>query len=337
MKHCHIRHRSISGKTIFAAASVGVVLSGLTIGMAHALCTFALDTTAQWSMFNLPHKEFPQLPEYDSNEQAKAAQWFRNKRQPVGIRSFDGLKLHGWLLEPCSTDQSAKRRHLYAICCHGYTGTPEEMAKWAYHYACLGFGVLIPAQRGHELSEGRYVGMGYLERNDLLDWIHLIIEADHSARILLHGNSMGAATVMMTAGDPRLPRNVVAAVSDCGYASVIGQFTDNAASMFHLPRHIAYLMVKAASMVCMRKAGYSFEEASCTKALHHAKIPMLFIHGGGDSFVRPYNLALNYEACASIDREKLLIPKAEHTMSASTDPVRYWKRVTSFVMRVFDL
>ena len=46
---------------------------------------------------------------------------------------------------------------------------------------------------------------------------------------------------------------------------------------------------------------------------------------------------INYNACASIDREKLLIPGADHTMSASTDPDRYWRRVNSFVKRVFGL
>ena len=48
-------------------------------------------------------------------------------------------------------------------------------------------------------------------------------------------------------------------------------------------------------------------------------------------------LDINYNACASIDREKLLIPGADHTMSASTDPDRYWRRVNSFVKRVFGL
>ena len=55
------------------------------------------------------------------------------------------------------------------------------------------------------------------------------------------------------------------------------------------------------------------------KALRHATIPMMFIHGGADTFVNPKYLDINYNACASIDREKLLIPGADHTMSASTD------------------
>ena len=36
-----------------------------------------------------------------------------------------------------------------------------------------------------------------------------------------------------------------------------------------------------------RKAGYRFEDASCVKALRHATIPMMFIHGGADTFVNP--------------------------------------------------
>ena len=67
-------------------------------------------------------------------------------------------------------------------------------------------------------------GMGCLDRRDLMRWISLIIDSDADARILLQGKSMGAAAVMMTVGEPDLPRNVVAAVEDCGYASVGQQF-----------------------------------------------------------------------------------------------------------------
>lgn len=35
-----------------------------------------------------------------------------------------------------------------------------------------------PAARGHELSEGRYIGMGWLDRRDLMRWISLIVQAD---------------------------------------------------------------------------------------------------------------------------------------------------------------
>lgn len=317
-----------------ALAAIAATGAGVTAAAANVMFTFALDTKAKRSMFNMPHEETPKGIEFDMSEQLEAARWFEEAKQSVTLRSHDGLKLHGWLLDP---DCSDPQPHLYAICCHGYTGEPAEMAKWAHRYAQLGFTVLLPAQRAHELSEGRYVGMGLLESDDLLGWVSLITAADPDARILLHGNSMGAATVMMAAGDARLPRNVVAAISDCGYSSVVSQFTDNAEAMFRLPHSLAVLLVKVASHVSERKAGYRFEDASCVKALRHATIPMMFIHGGADTFVNPKYLDINYNACASIDREKLLIPGADHTMSASTDPDRYWRRVNSFVKRVFGL
>lgn len=84
---------------------------------------------------------------------------------------------------------------------------------------------------------------------------------------------------------------------------MVSQFTDNAEAMFRLPHSLAVLLVKVASHVSERKAGYRFEDASCVKALRHATIPMMFIHGGADTFVNPKYLDINYNACASIDRE----------------------------------
>ena len=222
-----------------ALAAIAATGAGVTAAAANVMFTFALDTKAKRSMFNMPHEETPKGIEFDMSEQLEAARWFEEAKQSVTLRSHDGLKLHGWLLDP---DCSDPQPHLYAICCHGYAGEPAEMAKWAHRYAQLGFTVLLPAQRAHELSEGRYVGMGLLESDDLLGWVSLITAADPDARILLHGNSMGAATVMMAAGDARLPRNVVAAISDCGYSSVVSQFTDNAEAMFRLPHSLAVVV-----------------------------------------------------------------------------------------------
>lgn len=179
--------------------------------------------------------------------------------------------------------------------------------------------------------------MGWLDRRDLMRWISLIIDSDADARILLQGKSMGAAAVMMTVGEPDLPRNVVAAVEDCGYASVGQQFIDCARSMFHLPKFLAKPIVTTMGAIARRRAGYGFQEASCVEQLKHATIPMLFIHGGADDFVPSRALDENFDACASIDRQKLLIPSAGHSMSASTAPVVYWKTVTNFVTRVFGL
>lgn len=319
---------------IATGATTTLFAAGLALS-ADRLFRFALDTNNPKSIF---HRASPQDADKErllnTGEAREAGAWFSEAKQPVSITSFDGLNLHGWLFDP---DCVNPLPHLYAICCHGYTGEPAEMAKWAHRFAKLGFTVLVPAQRAHELSEGRYVGMGWLERNDLLAWIHLIVESDPDARILLHGNSMGATTVMMAAGDPRLPRNVVSAIEDSGYASVRMQFIDSACSMFHLPKLLAAMCVDAAGLVCKYRAGFDFSDASCVEQLKHTTIPMLFIHGAADTFVSPRFLDMNYGACSSLDREKLLVPDADHVMSSAVAPDVYWSKVEGFVKRTFRI
>lgn len=319
---------------IATGATTTLFAAGLALS-ADRLFRFALDTNNPKSIF---HRASPQDADKErllnTGEAREAGAWFSEAKQPVSITSFDGLNLHGWLFDP---DCVNPLPHLYAICCHGYTGEPAEMAKWAHRFAKLGFTVLVPAQRAHELSEGRYVGMGWLERNDLLAWIHLIVESDPDARILLHGNSMGATTVMMAAGDPRLPRNVVSAIEDSGYASVRMQFIDSARSMFHLPKLLAAMCVDAAGLVCKYRAGFDFSDASCVEQLKHTTIPMLFIHGAADTFVSPRFLDMNYGACSGLDREKLLVPDADHVMSSAVAPDVYWGKVEGFVKRTFRI
>lgn len=323
---------------IGAGAGTGVLAAGLcaTAGLMFRL---SLDMRhAHWmERLTIGSAAAPYLesPHRDAAEESKAAHWFETAKQPVFLRSEDGLRLHGWLFDPDCADPAP---HLYAVCVHGYSGTPAEMAKYAHRFARMGFTVLVPAQRGHELSEGRYIGMGWLERRDLLDWITLITASDPEARILLHGISMGAVTVMMTTGEAELPRNVVAAIEDCGYTSVRDQFLYNAKHMYHLPsRWMGAPVVDLMSAICRCVAGYGFREASCVRSLHRTIIPMLFIHGADDTFVDPTFLDRNVAACASIDRERLLVPGAGHALAASTDPESYWKRVTAFVTRVFGL
>lgn len=326
-------------RTAIAAATVtGAGAAGL-YGVSELMFRLSLDMRYSHWMERLmtggAAQDYLTTPHRDADEEASARRWFDSVRQPVSMRSEDGLKLHGWLFDP---DRVPAAPHLYAVLMHGYAGGPADMAKYAHRFARMGFTVLVPAQRGHELSEGRYVGMGWLERRDLLGWLTLVTASDPEARILLFGVSMGAATVMMTTGEAQLPRNVIAAIEDCGYTSAWDQFLFNAKGMYHLPaRWMAAPVVSMMSALCSRRAGYGFREASCVRSLRRTIIPMMFIHGAADTFVDPAFLDRNIAACASIDRERLLVPGAGHALGASTDPDLYWKRVTAFVKRVFDL
>ncbi|WP_312880252.1 alpha/beta hydrolase [Paenibacillus phytorum] len=183
------------------------------------------------------------------------------------------------------------RRHLAAdrstdrtvILAHGYAGQAMQMGKLAQMYKdTLGFNVLIPDARGHGRSEGHYIGFGWPERKDYVQWIDKVIEhMGEQSKIVLHGVSMGGATVMMTSGEA-LPPNVKAIVEDCGYTTAKDQLAYQLKRMYRLP---IFPLLHLTSLLTKLRAGYFFGEASALDQLQKSKTPMLFIHGDADLFV----------------------------------------------------
>lgn len=216
--------------------------------------------------------------------------------------------------------------HRWVILVHGYMCTWRDMMDYSGMYLKEGFSLLVPDQRAHGRSGGKYTGMGWLERRDMVCWIREILQQDPQAEIVLHGVSMGAATVMMTAGEA-LPDNVKAVVEDCGYASVERIFRDELKTIFRLP---AFPLLHQASWVAKLVAGYDFREASSVEQLKKTKLPVLFIHGSMDAFVQPYMQDLCFAAAAG-EKEYLRVEDASHTQAYARQPEEYREKVLGFV------
>ena len=253
---------------------------------------------------------------------AQAYEWFQTEGQPAELEqrlSGKAAWLHGV--------HFPQEGHRYAILFHGYTGAAWQMAPYAKMLYDMGYNVLTPDARAHGESEGDYIGMGWLERPDVLSWIDSITGPDPEAEIVLRGVSMGGATVMMAAGE-NLSDNVKCIVEDCGYSSVWDEFRLQLKNVFGLP---SFPLLNAASLISKLRAGYSFEEASSVNQLKKATVPMLFIHGDADTFVPFSMLDVVYDACASTEKEKLVVHEAAHGAAADTNPELYWDTVTAFI------
>ena len=250
-----------------------------------------------------------------------AALFEESKMEDVYITSHDGLRLHGYL-------STAQDTHVYAIFAHGYKGRAIDMVPYARHYYDKGYNYLIFDQRAHGESEGRFITMGYEEKRDLISWIFYIISLDKDAKIILHGVSMGAATVLMATGE-ELPSNVVARIEDCGYTSVWDIFKDQLKELFHLP---SFPLLDAASLETKLRLGFSFKEASSLDAVKRSKTPTLFIHGEDDTFVGYYMLDKLYSA-ENATKDILSVPGAGHAQSLSTNSELYWSSVDAFLSR----
>ena len=252
--------------------------------------------------------------------------WLDGNSEDRWLTSRDGLKLHGlYLAQP-------QESHKYVVACHGYGSIPQFMGRSAAHFYGLGYNILAPAARAHELSEGRYASMGWLERKDIVDWVNTLVEADPDAEIVLYGISMGGATVMMTAGE-ELPANVKCIIEDCGYSSVWDEFAVQLDEIFGLP---TFPVLDAASLVTRVRAGFGFKEASAVEQLKKTSLPILFIHGEDDTFVPYAMLDVVYEACASPEKERLSVPNAAHGEASWADPETYWSTVEAFLAKHMD-
>ena len=141
--------------------------------------------------------------------------WFENMPYiNIYIKSFDGLRLYGALLE----NQGFENK--IVICVHGFTGSgKKDFACLARTYYENGYNVLLIDNRAHGQREGKYVGFGVLDRIDVRNWVKYVINRFGSdVQIFLHGISMGGAAVLMSSSI--MPKNVRGIIADCGFTSV---------------------------------------------------------------------------------------------------------------------
>lgn len=255
----------------------------------------------------------------ETKELAKA--WSETaESKKVEVRAADGILLRG------TEYFTGGQGNQWAIVLHGYRANPESVLSIGMRFSEKGYHVLIPNMRACGESEGDYIGMGWLDKDDLKCWINLIMAQDATAEIVLHGSSMGAATVLMASGDV-LPTNVKAIIEDSGYTSVWDIFASEAKVRFNLP---TFPVLDAFKLVANIRAKYDIKEASAIEQVRKATVPILFIHGDADDFVPEYMCEALYEA-ANCKKEKLIIHNAGHTESRDKDPDAYYNKIFEFI------
>lgn len=270
-------------------------------------------------------KEDPGLqlnPQSKAVIQANRLWWEQQEFTSWSMVSQDGLQLKAYYL-PAKAPTAAT-----VILAHGYALDATMMRGLArlYHEK-LGMNVLLPDARGHGMSEGDYIGFGWHERLDYTRWIDQVLDrlGNHSV-LVLHGVSMGGATVMMASGEP-LPEQVACIVEDCGYTSVQEELAYQLKRLYRLP---AFPLLTLTSLVTRLRAGYSFREASALKQVQKNTRPMLFIHGEEDQFV-PTSMAYQlYDACQTPKRIAI-IAGAGHGESYLVAPDKYRQELIAFL------
>lgn len=264
---------------------------------------------------------------------APASDWEDSVRQCGVLRDTclvsndSGESIHAWYLRADSATNKV------AVLVHGYGNDGLMMGDYAEIYdRHLHYNIVLPDLHYHGQSKGNYIQMGWRDRLDVMQWCEFanrMFDCDGKGTMqVLHGVSMGAATIMCVSGET-LPPYIRCFVEDCGYTSVWDEFTNELHNQFSLP---PFPLLYTTSWLNKLQNGWSFSEASPLSQVAKCQLPMLFIHGGDDSYVKTemvYRLYANKPA----PKQLQIFSKSVHAMSFDDNRERYTQLVVSFVTK----
>lgn len=247
--------------------------------------------------------------------------WLKeNQAEDIYIKSHDGFKLHAlWI-----PVENAKGTVLMA---HGYRSTMLVDCHLGFElFHQLGWNILVPEQRTHGQSQGRFITFGVKESRDMEGWIRYHNRRLSTGPVMLFGISMGASTMLYLA-DRKLPPNVKGIIADCGFTSPAAILSSVYRNVIHLP---AIPTIWAAGLFARIFAGFGLWEKDSRKTLQNSRLPVLLIHGKDDGFVPCEMSQQAYDACTG-RKELLLVEGADHGLSFLADGYHYTAAVIEFV------
>lgn len=265
------------------------------------------------------------LREHTLAEREATYEWLQTMPswQRVSTEGEDGARLVGELLAP------HPEGGLWVILCHGYAGTWNSMLQYARHWAEAGYNLLVPHMRAHGESGGDYIGMGWLDRRDVVAWAQWLVGGGAGlpcASIVLFGHSMGASSVGLASGEPDLPAQVHVAIGDCSFDGswrALSTTLQAAGAPVHPTLDLVRLNLMA------HRGGYDLAQGNVARAVGVRSLPRLFVHGLADPTVPPSMARVLFEAAAG-PKELVVVPGAGHCQSSLRDPKGYWDAVLSF-------
>ena len=229
------------------------------------------------------------------------------------IASSRGEKLAGFYYP-----NGAKGKKI-AFLIHGYRSDHADTGGIACdYYLSRGFDLFAVDHTAEGESQGHFIGFDVLESQDCLLWIDSLREKfGEDIQIVLHGFSMGAATVMQMSS--RCPGNVKFIVEDSGYQNARASLSHQIGPMYG-PLRLLNKWI----------GGYDWDDSDVTESLKKSRIPMLFFHGKEDKLV-PYENGPRLFALYEGPKDCLFPENTRHIECFYREPQACAGKLDSFV------
>ena len=238
-------------------------------------------------------------------------------REKISIRMRDGTIING----DFSGNVDNKKIVIFA---HGYTWNRNGQLKYAQFFFKHDFSILLYDERGHGENKTKFTTFGYKEGKDLDDIIKWAKEKYNPVIIGVHGESLGAATVLMA-----LKENpeINFAIEDCGYSNMKDVLIHKMKE-FHIPKFFLFGINLFLKLILH----YSINEVLPIEGAKNSNVPLLIIHGNNDNYINIKHAYDIYEASKNHSEIKI-ISGADHALSYQTDPTFYESICLDFIKR----
>lgn len=239
-------------------------------------------------------------------------------KQDYTIEGKDGYILHAIFVSTSQTRGTGK----YIIICHGHTSSRIGAVKYANCYIKLGFSCVTYDARTHGDNKPDKCTLGNVESEDLLKVIEDTRSRFQDVKTLgIQGESMGSSTALHVL---RFDPEIDFIVSDCCFIGTYEEVRDCYKNI-----HLQALMpfVWLAGKIIYK---VDIKQTNALRCLKGHKTPILFIHGSGDTFVKPYNAQTLYDEAKrnGAYTELVYVEGAGHAMSRQ---IAGFEQYTSYI------
>lgn len=241
-------------------------------------------------------------------------------QEDVTLITEDGLHLNGWFIP------AKKKPKGTIIYLHGVGDCKTAGVPLARVFHKEGFHVLLYDSREHGESEGFYCTYGYYEKNDVSVAIEFLKKRVRTGAIGIFGTSMGAAVAIQAAA---IDSRIKAVAAEAGFTDLRTISVDYQRRIVKLPWHFLRNVAMSRSQKIAR---FKARDVSPVNDVRKLRIPVLFIHGMEDRFIK-YEYSKTLYHHANEPKDLFLVPGASHTDILEVAGPAYENKIVSFFRR----
>ncbi|WP_456274145.1 alpha/beta hydrolase [Bacillus sp. AK031] len=196
-------------------------------------------------------------------------------KEEVSIASPFGYTIKAVFVQPNPGNK-------YMIFCHGVTENKFNSLKYMNLFLKKGFNAVIYDHRRHGESGGKTSSYGFFEKHDLKAVVDELIKRQGDDLFFgIHGESMGAATMLLYAGS--IEDRADFYIADCPYSDFGDQLSYRMTKEVKLP--VGGLLLPLADLFLKLREGYTLKDISPRSVVENIQKPVLFIHSIQDDFI----------------------------------------------------